>query len=189
MGQIFWERGGVVVGDHAGHIVYDDTINAFRLLVSNWGTFSGNGVLINAATVREDVLHGVHVIRNPTVQQLPTTVSRWDPRMMRINGVWYIAFVESPSQNLRPLRHLRPEHALPRVPQRPLPDKQHPAPLVFPVADTQTQTTRWRMVTFEGTQYYENILGYGTYGDFLIMDAPQVERGYEFAPRRLPSLG
>ena len=45
------------------------------------------------------------------------------------------------------------------------------------------------MVTFEGTQYYENILGYGTHGDFLIMDAPQVESGYEFAPRPLPSLG
>ncbi|MFL5860121.1 MAG: hypothetical protein ACJ780_04980, partial [Solirubrobacteraceae bacterium] len=99
IGKIFWERGGVVVGDHAGHIVYDETIGAFRLLVSNWGTFSGSGVLINAATFHGDILHGVHVVRNPTVQQLPTTLSRWDPHMTRINGVWYIAFVESPSQN------------------------------------------------------------------------------------------
>jgi hypothetical protein len=67
VGNIFWERDGHVVGDHAGHIVYDDAIGAFRLLVSNWGTFTGNGVLINSAVVKGDVLHGVNVIRNPTV--------------------------------------------------------------------------------------------------------------------------
>ena len=71
----------------------------------------------------------------------------------------------------------------------PYPTNNIPHPMAFPIAGTQTQTTRWRMVTFEGTQYHENILGYGTHGDFLIMDAPQVERGYEFAPRPLPSLG
>jgi hypothetical protein len=241
VGQIFWERGGVVVGDHAGHIVYDDTINAFRLLVSNWGTFSGNGVLINAATVQGDVLHGVNVIRNPTVQQLPTTVSRWDPHMVRIKGTWYIAFVESPSQNPftfhpalavgsrtgqfgnftlvgRDASHTMTEGMVMQkiggkwyvlcssspaegppsgghydiydlnmrflgYLNAPYPTNNIPHPMVFPIADTQAQKTRWRMVTFEGTQYYENILGYGTHGDFLIMDAPQVESGYEFAPR------
>ena len=247
VGQIFWERGGVVVGDHAGHIVYDDKINAFRLLVSNWGTFSGSGVLINAATVHGDVLHGVNVIRNPRVQQLPTAVSRWDPHMVRINGIWYIAFVESPSQNPftfhpalavgsrrgqfdnftlvgRDERHTMTEgmvmqkiggkwyvlcsSSLAEGPpfgghydiydlhlrflgflHAPYPTNNIPHPMVFPVPNKQTQTTRWRMVTFEGTQYYADILGYGTHGDFLIMDAPQVERGYEFAPRPLPSLG
>ena len=44
------------------------------------------------------------------------------------------------------------------------------------------------MVTFEGTQYYENVLGYGTHGDFLAMNAAQVASGYEFAPGPLPSL-
>jgi hypothetical protein len=247
VGQIFWERGGVVVGDHAGHIVYDDTITAFRLLVSNWGTFSGNGVLINAATVQGDILHGVHVIRNPTVQQLPTTVSRWDPHMVRINGTWYIAFVESPSQNPftfhpalavgsrngqfsnftlvgRDASHTMTEGMIMQKVggkwyvlcssspaegspsgghydiydlnmrfvgylNAPYPTNNIPHPMAFPVADTQTQTTRWRMVTFEGTQYYENILGYGTHGDFLTMAASQVERGYEFVPRPLPSFG
>lgn len=246
IGKIFWERGGVVVGDHAGHIVYDDSIGAFRLLVSNWGTFSGNGVLINAATFGGDVLHGVNVIRNPTVQQLPTTVSRWDPHMTRINGVWYIAFVESPSQNpfvFHPALAVGPRggqfgsfslvgrdtsHTMTEgmVIQKiggkwyvlcssspvegppagghydiydlnmrfidflnaPYPTNNIPHPMVFPVPVTQTQSTRYQMVTFEGTQYYENILGYGTHGDFLVMNAAQVEGGYEFAPRPLPSL-
>ena len=246
IGKIFWERGGVVVGDHAGHIVYDDTIGAFRLLVSNWGTFSGNGVLINAATFRGDVLHGVNVIRDPTVQQLPTTVSRWDPHMTRINGAWYIAFVESPSQNpfvFHPALAVGPRsgefgsfslvgrdssHTMTEgmVIQKvggkwyvlcssspvegppagghydiydlnmrfigflnaPYPPNNIPHPMVFPVPVTQTQSTRYQMVTFEGTQYYENILGYGTHGDFLVMNAPQLESGYEFAPRPLPSF-
>jgi hypothetical protein len=246
VGKIFWERGGVVVGDHAGHIVYDDTIGAFRLLVSNWGTFTGDGVLINAATVHGDILHGVHVVRDPTVQQLPTTVSRWDPHMTRINGVWYVAFVESPSQNPfnfhpalavgatngqfgnfslvgRDARHTMTEGMIIQkiggkwyvlcssspvegppagghydiydlkmrfvgYLKAPYPTNNIPHPMVFPVADTKTQSTRYRMVTFEGTQYYPDILGYGTHGDFLVMDAAQVASGYEFAPRPLPPL-
>jgi hypothetical protein len=246
IGKIFWERGGVVVGDHAGHIVYDETISAFRLLVSNWGTFSGSGVLINAATFRGDVLHGVHVIRNPTVQQLPTTLSRWDPHMTRIDGVWYIAFVESPSQNpfvFHPALAVGPRsgqfgnfslvgrdasHTMTEgmVIQKiggewyvlcssspaegppagghydiydlnmrfigflnaPYPTNNIPHPMVFPVPMPRSRSTRYEMVTFEGTQYHEDILGYGTHGDFLVMRARQVARGYEFPPRPLPFL-
>src|SRR4051794_15361312 len=99
VGKIFFERAGRLVGDHAGHIVYDDAISAFRVVASNWGTFSGNGVAITSAVVQGDVLHGVHVVRNPTVLPLPTDVSRWDPHMVRIGKRWYVAFVESPSQN------------------------------------------------------------------------------------------
>jgi hypothetical protein len=245
VGKIFWERGGRVVGDHAGHIVYDDSIGAFRLLVSNWGTFSGNGVLVNSAVVQGDVLHGVHVVRNPTVLPLPTDVSRWDPHMVSIGGRWYIAFVESPSQN--------PFNFHPALAQGPRtgqfgnftlvgrdaarsmtegmvmqkiggkwwvlcsasrdegpPDGGHylvydlnmrfvgflnapyptniPHPMVFPVAMTATQSTRYQMVTFNGTQYHDDQLGYGTHGDFYVMQAAQVVKGYEFAPRQPPSL-
>jgi hypothetical protein len=246
VGQIFWERGGVIVGDHAGHIVYDETIGAFRILVSNWGTFSGNGVLINAAVVAGDVLHGVNVIRNPTVQQLPTLVSRWDPHMARIGGRWYIAFVESPSQNPfvfhpalaagpangtfanfslvgRDTRHTMTEGMVMQKiggkwyvlcsssRQEGPPFGGHydvydlqmrflgflnapypsniPHPMVFPVPDTTTHTTRFKLVTFNGEQYHQDILGYGTHGDFYIMQAAQVEQGYEFPPRPIPRLG
>jgi hypothetical protein len=245
VGKIFWERGGLLVGDHAGHIVYDDAIGAFRLLVSNWGTFSGNGVLINSATAAGDVLHGVHVIRNPSVQPLPTDVSRWDPHMVRIDGRWYIAFVESPSQN--PFRF---HPALARGPRTgefgsftlvgrdaartmtegmvmqkiggtwyvlcsssrdegppdggkyriydlnmrfldfldaPYPTNI-PHPMVFPVPITESQSTRYQMVTFDGTPYHDEILGYGTHGDFYVMSGRPVVQGYEFAPRQPPPL-
>jgi hypothetical protein len=243
VGKIFWERGGLLVGDHAGHIVYDDAIGAFRLLVSNWGTFSGNGVLINSATVSGDVLHGVSVIRNPSVQPLPTDVSRWDPHMVKIDGRWYVAFVESPSQNpfiFHPALARGPRTGefgpftlVGRDAARTMtegmvmqkiggtwyvlcsssrdegpPDggkyriydlgmrflgfldapypTNIPHPMVFPVADTATQTTRYRMVTFDGTPYHDEVLGYGTHGDFYVMSGTPVVRGYEFPPREPP---
>jgi hypothetical protein len=241
VGKIFWERGGRVVGDHAGHIVYDDAIRAFRVAVSNWGTFSGSGVLINSAVVRGDILHGVHVVRNPTVLPLPTDVSRWDPHMVRIGGRWYVAFVESPSQNpftFHPALARGPRSGefgnftlVGRDAQRTMtegmvmqkiggkwyvlcsssrdegpPEGGHyriydlrmrfvgflnapyptniPHPMVFPVAIPERRRTRYLMVTFNGTQYFEDVLGYGTHGDFFVMEAAQVVEGYEFPPRR-----
>src|SRR3954451_11541889 len=241
VGKIFWERGGVVVGDHAGHIVYDDAIGAFRLLVSNWGTFSGSGVLINSAVVDRDVLHGVTVVRDPEVLPLPTDESRWDPHMVRIDGRWYVAFVESPSQNpftFHPALARGPRTGefghftlVGRDAARTMtegmvmqkiggrwyvlcsssrdegpPDGGHyriydlrmrfvgflnapyptniPHPMVVPVPIPRAGRTRYLMVTFNGTQYYEDVLGYGTHGDFFVMEADQVVDGYEFPPRR-----
>jgi hypothetical protein len=42
------------------------------------------------------------------------------------------------------------------------------------------------MVTFDGTPYHDEILGYGTHGDFYVMAGQPVVRGYEFAPRQPP---
>ncbi len=39
------------------------------------------------------------------------------------------------------------------------------------------------MITYNGTQYYESVLGYGTRGDFLVMQANQVVNGDEGSPR------
>jgi hypothetical protein len=64
-----------------------------------------------------------------------------------------------------------------------------PHPMVFPVAIPHRGRTRYLMVTFNGTQYFEDVLGYGTHGDFFVMEAAQVVAGYEFAPRRPPRLG
>jgi hypothetical protein len=241
VGKIFWERGGLLVGDHAGHIVYDPAIRAFRLLVSNWGTFSGSGVLVNSATVPGDVLHGVTVVRNPSVLPLPTDESRWDPHMVRIRGRWHVAFVESPSQNpfsFHPALARGPRtgefghfelvgHDTARTMTEGMvmqkiggrwwvlcsssrdegpPAGGHyriydlrmrfrgflnapyptniPHPMVFPIP--VHGRTHWRMVTFDGTPYHDEVLGYGTHGDFYVMAAPQTERGYEFPPRRPP---
>ena len=57
-----------------------------------------------------------------------------------------------------------------------------PWPMVFPVP-LPDGTTKYVMVTFNGDQYYDDILGYGTHGDFFVMEAAQRARGYEFPPR------
>jgi hypothetical protein len=51
---------------------------------------------------------------------------------------------------------------------------------------TATQQTRYQMVTFDGTPYHDEVLGYGTHGDFYVMQAAQVADGYEFPPRDPP---
>lgn len=57
-----------------------------------------------------------------------------------------------------------------------------PWPMVFPVP-LPDGNTRYVMVTFNGTQYSEPLLGYGTHGDFFVIEAAQRARGYEFRPR------
>ncbi len=57
-----------------------------------------------------------------------------------------------------------------------------PHPMVVPIP-LSTGNTRYILITFEGTQYYIDLLGYGTHGDFIVMEAAQVMRGYEFTPR------
>jgi hypothetical protein len=49
---------------------------------------------------------------------------------------------------------------------------------VIPISD-QGQTT-YLLITFEGTQYHEELLGYGTHGDLIVMRAAQTRRGSEF---------
>jgi len=58
-----------------------------------------------------------------------------------------------------------------------------PHPMLVPVPIPESQSTRYLLVTFNGTQYFENVLGYGTHGDFYVMEAAQVVKGYEFPPR------
>jgi hypothetical protein len=57
-----------------------------------------------------------------------------------------------------------------------------PHPMVVPIPPS-TGNTKYIMITFNGTQYYESLLGYGTHGDFIVMEAAQVMRGYAFPPR------
>jgi hypothetical protein len=45
-----------------------------------------------------------------------------------------------------------------------------PHPMVVPIP-LNTGNTKYIMITFNGTQYYEPLLGYGTHGDFYVMEA------------------
>ena len=108
VGKLFWNREGKVMGDHAGHIVYDDTTSEFIIGVSTWGDFTYQGVEIYHTSVQVglnqdiEVLHGVHVLTGqeltlPTALPTPPT-GHWDPHFTRIGQEWYVAFVESPTQ-------------------------------------------------------------------------------------------
>jgi hypothetical protein len=52
-------------------------------------------------------------------------------------------------------------------------DAPHPTnipwPMMFPVPVSRGQV-RWVLLTFEGTQYYESLLQYGTHGDIVVME-------------------
>jgi hypothetical protein len=102
VGKLFFEREGKVMGDHAGHIVYDNTAGHFFIGVSTWGDFTYNGVEVYYTEEPGDVLHGVHVLKAqelnlPTALQTEPT-GKWDPHFVRIGQDWYVAFVESPTQ-------------------------------------------------------------------------------------------
>jgi hypothetical protein len=56
-----------------------------------------------------------------------------------------------------------------------------PHPMITPLA--RNGNTKWIMLTFDGTMFYNNFLGYGTHGDFYVMDGSPVVEGYEFRPR------
>ena len=226
--NLFFRRNGVVLGDHAGHIVYDDARGEFILAMSGWGDFEFQGVHVHYTRTRANVLSGVHVL--PTTRMpLPTDVSSWDPAIARIRDRWHVAFVESPSQDpflFHPAIAVSPRGG--RLDQLTLAGRDlsvdqtegpilqkiggtwyllasdgdarkyrvydlranllgHlnapygtniPHPMVFPVSERGR--TRYMMVTFDGTQYAEPVLGYGTHGDFIVMSAPETRRGREF---------
>jgi hypothetical protein len=228
---LFFERDGFILGDHAGQIVADEHDSGFHVAVSSWGDFAFKGVHVRYCRTFENILSGVHVLKSARMS-LPTDVSAWDPSMVRIEGRWYVGFVESPYQD--PARGFNFHPALARSERGGSlnrlskvgadlsrdqtegtilqkvggrwyflasdgADRQYrvydlsmkllgflkapygsniPHPQVIPISD-RGQTT-YLLITFEGTQYHEKLLGYGTHGDLVIMRATQTTRGSEF---------
>jgi hypothetical protein len=228
---LFFERDGLVLGDHAGQIVADDHDGGFHVAVSSWGDFAFKGMHVRYCRTFNNILSGVHVLKSARMS-LPTDVSAWDPSMVRIGGRWYVGFVESPYQD--PTRGFNFHPALARSDRGGSlnrlskvgadlsrdqtegtilqkvggrwyllasdgVDRQYrvydlsmkllgflkapygsniPHPQVVPISD-QGQTT-YLLITFEGTQYHEELLGYGTHGDLIVMRAAQTRRGSEF---------
>ena len=94
--QIFFRRDGLVLGDHAGHLVRDG--DRWLVAVSSWGDFAPGAVHVRHTESSADLLSGTHVLdAEPT--PLPTDVGSWDPALLRRDGTWHVAFVESPSQD------------------------------------------------------------------------------------------
>jgi hypothetical protein len=59
----------------------------------------------------------------------------------------------------------------------------HPMIVPIPYRARRRRRTKYIMITFNGDQYYIERLGYGTHGDFYVMQAEQTVRGWEFPPR------
>ncbi|MEV7432043.1 hypothetical protein AB0N29_20715 [Nocardioides sp. NPDC092400] len=243
--NLFFQRDGrdLVLGDHAGHLVRDDANRRWIVTNSTWGDFANDSVEINYTTLRSstDVLRGVHVLRTrqlrlPTSELPSEAVGQWDPHVVKIEGRWYVGFVNarrffdfypalarSPrgadftnlslvgadaskvetegtvlqrfggrwyvlasngDANAAEIRGQYPVYDL-QMKQLGILDAPHPTnipwPMIIPVAERNR--TRWLLVTFNGTQYYEPLLGYGTHGDTIVMEA-QRTKGVEFPRSR-----
>jgi hypothetical protein len=55
-----------------------------------------------------------------------------------------------------------------------------PHPQIVPIPDRGR--TYYLLLTFDGTPFHQEVLGYGTHGDFIVMRASQTISGYEFMP-------
>jgi hypothetical protein len=104
--------------------------------------------------------------------------------LQRFGGTWYLMASngdDSPAE----IRNQYPIYDL-SMRQVGALDAPHPTnipwPMVFPVP-LRDHRDKWLLVTFNGTQYYENVLGYGTHGDVIVMRARPVTDGWEFPPR------
>jgi hypothetical protein len=93
--QLYSDRDGLLLGDHAGQLVRDG--DRWLVATSSWGDFDHDGVHVRHLTTTDDLLAGVHLLRTERTD-LPTDVSSWDPGFTRIAGRWHLGFVESPSQ-------------------------------------------------------------------------------------------
>ncbi|MCO7222284.1 hypothetical protein [Klenkia sp. PcliD-1-E] len=216
VGELFFRRDGLVLGDHAGHVVVDEDLGVATVLVSSWGDHdTERGVHVRATRTAVDVLAGTHVLESERID-LPTEVSAWDPTLARVGGRWHLGFVECPSfgppryefhpalaatDDADPLSGLRRVGADPARTQTegtvwqrfgdawyllasdgdartyPVYDAQLrergllqapygsniPHPAVVPARGA------WWLVTFDGTPWGDDVLGYGTHGDLVVM--------------------
>ena len=231
--NLFFRREGLgmVLGDHAGHLVRDDRNHRWIVATSTWGSFTYERVEVTWTTVPTDVdvLHGVHVLDTerlplPLAELTDAHVGQWDPHIVRIGDRWYVAFVNAreffsffPALSRSPrgadLTELRlvgadyskvetegtvmqklgsrwflmasngdrsPARSRGQYPVYDLGmaqvgtlDAPHPTnipwPMAFPVP-TADGRARWVLLTFDGTPLDEDLLGYGTHGDVIVME-------------------
>lgn len=100
--------------------------------------------------------------------------------LQRFGGRWYV-LASNGDASPPEIRGQYPVYDL-QMRQLGVLDAPHPTnipwPMVVPVPASGGRT-RWLLVTFNGTQYDEPALGYGTHGDTIVMEA-QTTRGREF---------
>ena len=110
--HLFSRRDGKLFGDHAGQLVRDG--DRWLVAVSSWGDFDPErSVHVRHTSTTDDLLSGVHVLDTERTP-MPTDRGSYDPGMTRIDGRWYVSYVESvghqPSQ-FHPALAVGPEGA------------------------------------------------------------------------------
>ena len=211
-GHLFFRRDGLVLGDHAGHLVRDG--DRWIVAVSSWGDFDESPVHVRHASSSADLLSGTHVLETQPLR-LPTRHGSWDPALLRADGDWWVAFVESPSQDpfvfhpalARTSQHdwtagLAPAFAAadyrqcegprlvagqsaPRVLASDKDSRSYPlvdagghlrgrldAPYPSNIPHPQLVPEPgggWWLVTFDGTAFAPELMGYGGHGDVVVM--------------------
>jgi hypothetical protein len=93
--RLYFRRDGLVLGDHAGHLVRHE--ERWLVVVSSWGDFSPGRIHLRHLDTKSDLLSGVHVLDSEPAL-MPTTYGAWDPALARVGDRWHLAFTESPSQ-------------------------------------------------------------------------------------------
>ncbi len=210
--QVFFRRDGLVVGDHAGHLVRDG--DQWLVAVSSWGDFTPGTIHVRHTESTADLLTGVHVLDTQRTP-LPTTFGSWDPALLRQDGGWHVAYVESPSQepfDFHPaLARTSDEDWTSQLEAVAAADDLHQCegPILatvhgstwllasdgdahtYPIFDLEGRRVGrldapyptniphpqlvpdprggWLMVTFDGTQHAEKVMGYGGHGDVVVM--------------------
>ncbi len=91
--HLFSLRDGKILGDHAGQVVRDG--DRWLVAVSSWGDFGPRrGVHVRDVVVEDDILHGVHLLETRRTH-MPTDRGAYDPGVTRVDGRWYVSYVES----------------------------------------------------------------------------------------------
>ncbi len=215
--HLYTRRDGLLLGDHAGQVVVDETSGRFTAFTSSWGDFDFQGVHVRHTVTSDDILTGVHLLETERLD-LPTELSSWDPAATRIDDRWHIAFVESPSQDpfdFHPALAAGPagaaydekleligadtslhqcegtilqqvdgewyllasdgdrrEYPVYDLSMKPVGNLDAPYGTNIPHPQLiERPGGGYLMVTFDGKQYAEQILGYGGHGDVLIMSS------------------
>ncbi|MEU3309319.1 hypothetical protein [Nocardiopsis sp. NPDC006832] len=230
--KLFFAHDGIVTGDNAGHVVYDEASGHFSLVVCG-GDLPTPGVHVRCARTDADLLTGVHVIPN-TRLAAPSTLSAWEPSLARIDGRWHVLYADV--VRLAPELEFRPVLAVSE------PGADLSAPMTIAAVDTASRRTEgcvlrrvgggwwalatddaqrvykvydmdlrrlgeidapyvsggphpqafpvssepgadWVMVTFDDEQYAQDVLGYGTEGNVVVMRAPGARRSVPGAGR------
>ena len=227
VGELYFRRDGLVLGDHAGHVDVDEEAGETLVLVSSWGDHDPErGGHIRQVRTSADVLSGTHVLETERVA-VPSEASVWDPSLAHVDGRWHLAFTECtsfgpPRYVFRPalavtdhadattgLRRVGAdlgleqtegtilqrfggrwyllasdgdarEHPVYDTAMRRLGTLQAPygtnIPHPMAVRAGDGGAAPWWLVTFDGTPWGDEVLGYGTHGDFLVLHAPPPAR-------------